>query len=172
MTRMFLTEKKSAFVKLLIEDVTLLQGAKKISINVKFKGGAMHQTSVDRPLRAWEMWTTDQEVIKEIDRLLDTNTASEIAEILNEKGFVSGTGKAFNNQKIKGLIFEYKLNTRYERLKDKGLLTLAEAAARLNVSTNEIKKLKDENSFRTDPKKNVASPPPTPPNPLKHEGEF
>jgi len=139
---------KKRIVRLLIEDVTLLQGAKKISINVKFKGGAMHQTSVDRPLRAWEMWTTDQEVIKEIDRLLDTNTASEIAEILNEKGFVSGTGKPFNNQKIKGLIFEYKLNTRYERLKEKGLFTLAEAAARLNVSANEIKKLKDENRIK------------------------
>jgi len=108
----------------------------------------MHQTSVNRPLRAWEIWTTDPEVIKEIDQLLDTKTASEIAEILNGKGFVSGRGQPFRKKKINELIFQYQLNTRYERLRKKGLLTLTEAAARLNVPTNRIKELKDENRIR------------------------
>lgn len=139
---------KKRIVRLLIEDVTLLQGPEKISINVKLKGGAIHQTVVDRPLRVWEKWTTDQDVIKEIDRLLDTNTASEIAEILNEKGFVLGRGQPFKNKTIKELIFKYQLNTRYERLREKGLLTLTEAAARLNVEANRIKKLKDENKIK------------------------
>ena len=139
---------KKRIVRLLIEDVTLLQGPREISINVMFKGGAIHQTSVNRPLRAWEKWATDPEVIKEIDRLLDTNTASEIAEILNEKGFISGKGQPFSKKKINELIFQYQLNTRYERLRKKGLLTLTEAAARLNVPANKIKQLKDENRIK------------------------
>ncbi len=139
---------KKRIVRLLIEDVTLLQGPKEISINIVFKGGETHQTSVNRPLKAWEIWATAPEVIKEIDRLLDTKTASEIAEILNEKGFVSGKGQPFSKSKINGLISQYKLNTRYERLRKKGLLTAIEAAEQLNVPINRIKELKNENRIK------------------------
>lgn len=139
---------KKRIVRLLIEDVTLLQEDKEISINVLFKGGAIYQTAVNRPLRVWETWTTDPKVIKEIDRLLDTNTASEIAEILNAKGLLSGKGQVFSKKKINGLIYQYQLNTRYERLREKGLLTITEAAEQLNVPINKIKKLKDENRIK------------------------
>ncbi len=136
---------KKRIVRLLIEDVTLLQGSKEISINVRFKGGVTHRTSVDRPLKSWETWLTDPKVIEEIDRLLDTNTATEIAEILNAKGFFTGHGKPFKRQTINSLIYHHHLGTRYERLRKKGLLTLTEVTDRLNITAKEIRSLREEN---------------------------
>jgi hypothetical protein len=44
------------------------------------------------PLNAWQQRATSLEVVKEIDRLLDHNTYSQIATVLNERGLHTGRG--------------------------------------------------------------------------------
>ncbi len=139
---------KKRIVRLLIEDVTLVKGQEEISIKILFKGGATCQTSVDRSKKVCEKWATKSGIIKEIDHLLDSKKTSEIVEILNNKGFVTGKGQMFTKKIINDIIYRYQLETRYDRLRKKGLLTLTEVAALLNISKNKVKELRDENIIK------------------------
>jgi hypothetical protein len=77
--------------------------------------------------------------VSEIDRLLDHHTERQIAARLNERGLTSGEGKPFHPAMVRRLRRHYNLKSRYQRPRDGGLLTLAEIAALLDVSTATIK---------------------------------
>ena len=72
-------------LQLLIEDVTLTKGDA-LHADIRFVGGATHSLDVPLPKSCVELRTTDAEVVKEIDRLIDTYTDGEIADVLNERG--------------------------------------------------------------------------------------
>lgn len=118
---------------LLVEDVTLVKNHEHITVHVRFKGGTAETVCFPRSLKSWEEWTTDPEVVAEIDRLLDSHTNSRIAAILNERWIKSGTGKAFHGNRIAKTRRAYGLKSRYERLRDKGMLTRKELAGKQNV---------------------------------------
>ena len=65
--------------------------------------------------------------------LTDGHTDKEIVEILNQRGALSGCGQRFNSRIIARLRREYQLKSRYDRLREKGLLTLEEMSARLDI---------------------------------------
>jgi hypothetical protein len=77
---------------------------------------------------------TPAEVVTEIDRLLDHHTETELAGILNERGIRSGDGKPFNSRTVARVRRKYQLKPRYDRLREKGLLTIEEMADRLRLS--------------------------------------
>ena len=72
-------------------------------------------------------------MVTEIDRLLDHHTEKEIAGILNERGVRSGDGKAFHSRAVARVRTKYQLKSRYDRLREKGLLTIEEISDRLNA---------------------------------------
>jgi hypothetical protein len=74
------------------------------------------------------------EVVAEIDRLLNHYTENEIAGILNKRGIRSGEGKPFNSRVVARVRRNYQLKSRYDRLREKGLLTIEEMADRLRLS--------------------------------------
>jgi DNA invertase Pin-like site-specific DNA recombinase len=123
---------RKRMVRLLVEDVTLVLEAK-IVANIRFKGGATQTLHLDRPLRAWEVRQTSPEVIDQIDRLLNDCTDAEIAKRLNADGFKSGTGLPFNARLVARARRQYQLKTRYDRLREAGMLTQNEIAARLGI---------------------------------------
>jgi hypothetical protein len=125
---------------LLLEDVTLIKNGKEISVHVRFKGGPDKTLYVPRSLASYQEWTTDPEIVAEIDQLLDLHTNSQVAAILNEKGFTSGTGKAFHGMRIAKTRRAYGLKSRYDRLRDRGLLTRKELACKQQVHQNTITK--------------------------------
>ena len=59
----------------------------------------------------------------------------DIARILTERGFRSGTGKPVDIMMVARVRDHYHLRGRYERLRDRGLLTLAEVAKALQICT-------------------------------------
>ena len=118
---------------LLLDDVTLVKNQEDITVHVQFKGGAAKTLRVQRPLTSWQEWTTDSKVVAEIDRLLDLHTYSQVASILNERGFTSGTGKPFHGNRVSKIRRAYGLKSRYERLRDKGMLTRKELARKQDV---------------------------------------
>ena len=124
--------------RLIIEDVTLLKD-EQITLQVRFKGGTTKTLVLPRLLRSWEKRQTSEKVIKEIDRLLDNNTINEIVKILNEMGYKSGEGKIFTSAILHRLVRSYKIKSRYDRLREKGLYTLEEIAKKFNVSQDTIK---------------------------------
>ena len=124
---------RKRLVRLLLEDVTLIQ-SEEITAHVRFKGGITKTLTLPRPLNYWEGRKTPSEVVTEIDRLLDHHTEKEIAGILNERGVRSGDGKAFHSRAVARVRAKYQLKSRYDRLREKGLLTLEEMADRLKLT--------------------------------------
>jgi hypothetical protein len=106
---------------------------------VRFRGGATATLKVPRALSAWELRQTNPAVIAEIDKLLDNHTEATIANLLNERGFTTGTGKRFSAWTVWRLRAEYQLRTRYDRLRAAGMLDKAEIAKRLGVCPSTIK---------------------------------
>jgi hypothetical protein len=75
----------------------------------------------------------------EVERLLDHHSHEAIANILNPRDLVSGYGKPFAGRMIGCMWFEYGLESHFERLRAKGMLTLDEMAQRLDISTQQLK---------------------------------
>ena len=134
---------RKRIVRLLLEDVTLLKG-EQTDVHVRFKGGTTTTLQVPRPLTSAQRRQTPPEVVAEIDHLIDQYTEGQIARLLNEKGWRSGEGKSFHPIMVHRIRRAYQLKSRFERLREKGWLTIQEMATRLDISTatvNEWRKL-------------------------------
>ena len=105
-----------------------------------FKGGPDKTLRVPRSLASHQGWKTDPEIVAEIDRLLAHHTNGQVASILNKKEVTSGTGKAFHGMRISKTHRAYSLKSRYERLRDRGLLTRKELACKQQIHQNTITK--------------------------------
>lgn len=124
---------RKRMLRLLLADVTLIRNDM-ITVHIRFRGGASKTLTLPRPLTAWEIRTTPAELVAEIDRLTDEHTDKQIVRILNERGKLSGAGRRFNSRVVARLRREYHLKTRYDRLREKGLLTLDEMSQRLGIT--------------------------------------
>jgi hypothetical protein len=129
-------------VRLLVEDVTLLRG-EPIQMHVRFKGGAARSLTLAPPPPAPVLRKTTPAVIEQIDHLLDDYTEEQIASILNAKSFRSGTGQRFRRSLVFRLRKQYKLVDRFTRLRNAGMLTLAEMTQRLSLCSCTVKDWRD-----------------------------
>lgn len=129
---------RKRMIRLLVEDVTMLRD-EQITLHLRFRGGTQRSVILPNPLRSWERWMTDAEVVSKIDELLNTNTFEEIAAILNNAGFRSGKGQRFTSRYVARIQKRYALCSRFDRLRARGMLTLDEMAAVLNVNPKTVK---------------------------------
>ena len=132
-------ERKRMF-DLLVEDVTLVKVLSDgiTTVHVRFKGGRTQTLSNLNPKPACEQIRTPPDVVAIVDELLDNHTCDEIAQIPNRRNIHPGAsaregreGDLFNAKKVVYLVKAYGLRTRYERLRQRGLLTTKEIAERL-----------------------------------------
>jgi hypothetical protein len=126
----------------IIEDVTLIkmpvEGITKI--HVRFKGGTIQTLTTMSPKSSAQQVKTQPGIVELVDKLLDRFIYSEIAELLNQQGYRPG-GSArpgrqdtlFTALRVAYLVQHYGLRSRYDRLRDRGMLTKREASARLNI---------------------------------------
>ena len=91
--------------------------------------------SLDLPLprTCMELRTTDADVVREIDRLIDTYTDGEIADVLNERGVRTVVATPWTGARIGRLRTIYGLADRRTRLLVQGLLSPEDVAARYGV---------------------------------------
>jgi hypothetical protein len=129
---------RKRMIRLLVEDVTMTRG-EQITLHLRFRGGAKRTVTLPNPLRSWEGWMTDAEVVGRIDQLLNTQTFGEIAAALNKSGFRSGKGQRFTPRYIARIQKHYSLPSRFDRLRARGLLTLHEMAKVLSVNPTTVK---------------------------------
>jgi len=126
----------------LIEDVTLIkipaEGTTKI--HVRFKGGKTETLTTQNPKSSAQQVKTHPKVVELVDTLLDNHIYPEIADILNERGIRPGgsarrghANARFTALRVAYLAHEYGLRSRYDRLRDRGMLTREEAASRLGI---------------------------------------
>ena len=128
---------RKRILRLLIEDVTLING-EKIQIHVRLRGGATRSLSVAKPLPIAQIRKTKPEVVAEIDKLLDQHCDREVAEILNQQGRQTWQNAPFNLKKIGHIRRAFNLQCRYNRLRAKGLLTAKEMSVLHGVTTSTI----------------------------------
>ena len=129
---------RKRMIRLLLEDVTLMK-KEQITAQIRFKGGPTKTVELPLPRRLWEICRTPPEVVAEVDRLLDHHTDGQIALILNQRGWRSGRGRAFHGPRVACIRGKYGLKSRYDRLREKGMLTLTEMAQRLGVSPRTVR---------------------------------
>jgi DNA invertase Pin-like site-specific DNA recombinase len=124
---------RKRMARLLIEDVTLTKG-EQLTIQVRFRGGAVRTLISPLPQPSWMIWQTNREVVAEVDRLLEDHTDSRIAAMLNERGWHPGKGGLFTKGIIACIQNHYCLRSRFDRLREAGMLTQQEMANELGVT--------------------------------------
>lgn len=128
---------KKRMLRLLIEDVTLTKGDT-VHVEIRFGGGATRSLDLPLPKSCVELRTTDAAVVEEIDRLIDTYTDKEIAELLNERGVRTVITTPWTAARIGRLRHIYHLKDRRTRLLAQGLLTPEAVAARYDVVVSTV----------------------------------
>jgi hypothetical protein len=128
---------RKRIVRLLIDDVTLIK-AEKITAHVRLSGGATRTLELVRPLPIAQLRKFKPELVAAVDRLLDQHCDREIAEILNCDGWRTWEGKSFNLKKVAFIRGAYKLASRYDRLRGRGMLTTREIAAKFGIAKTTV----------------------------------
>ncbi len=158
--------------RLLLADVTLIKKGE-VKVHVRFKGGATHSLALPLPKPAWKRRRTPQQVVREVDKLLDAHTDREIADILQSRGHRLELGRPFTSQAIAKIRATYSLKSRYDRLRDAGLLTMHEVAERLGVHWSTVKTWRNQGlllAVRFNDKGECLYPDPGPTPPTKQQG--
>jgi len=126
---------RKRLARLLLEDVTLIK-RDQILVHVRFPGGATRTLELPIPTNPK---VTPTSVVSEIDRLLDHHTCQAIADNLNARGFAPGYGRPFHGRMIARIAKDHGWKTRWERLRERGMLTLEEMGTRLGICTDQVK---------------------------------
>jgi DNA invertase Pin-like site-specific DNA recombinase len=130
---------RKRIARLLLTDVTVQRQGDTITAHVRFPAGQHTTLTIPAPKTAAEQRKTPRTVVAAIDELLDHHISGQIAEILNQRGIVSGTGEPFHRKIIDNIIHTYRLRSRRQRLRDAGMLTAAELANQLGIRPATVK---------------------------------
>jgi DNA invertase Pin-like site-specific DNA recombinase len=128
---------RKRMVRLLIEDVTIRKG-EQVQLDVRFRGGMSKTLMLPRPLSYCESHKQNPAMVAEMDRLLDHYNYADVARILNENGFKTGDGLPLTSTAVGYVRKAYGLKSRFDRLREPGMLTMFETARRCGVSTKTI----------------------------------
>ena len=90
---------------------------------------------IDAPLRSYESWTTNPDVIKIIDNAAESEIAEDIAVLLNKRGFRSGKGKPFTPNIVKRIMYANSIPNIKERYLDRGYIISAAKATSMGITT-------------------------------------
>jgi len=126
---------RKRLARLLLEDVTLIK-KDQILVHIRFPGGTTRTIELSVPLSPK---LTPPSVVTEIDRLLDHYTCQAIADNLNSRGFTPGYGQPFHGRMIARIAKDHGLKTRWERLRERGMMTLDEMGKRLGICLDQVK---------------------------------
>ncbi len=129
---------RKRMARLLIDDVTITKTSR-IHLDVRFRGGQATSLDIPIPPPSWQLRQTRPEVLATLDQLLEDHTDAQAAAALNAAGHRSGEGKPFTGRIVLELRRSHHLPSHADRLRARGLLTLAQTASRLGVHTSTIK---------------------------------
>lgn len=109
-------------------------------VHVRFKGGQTETLTTLNPKSSAQQVKTPSATVALVDKLLDDYIYAEIADRLNASGLRPGgsarpgrQNRRFCEKRVAYLVHTYGLRSRYERLRDRGLLTKREMAEHLGI---------------------------------------
>jgi len=132
---------RKRMLRLLIEDVALTR-ADDIRVEVRWRGGATTELHVPIPLNCIEARRTSREALDQIAALARDHTDDQIAEILNERGVRTGTGRPFTGGRVDFLRRSRRIPGYYEHLRRAGLVTGEEIRTRTGISEGVLRRLR------------------------------
>jgi DNA invertase Pin-like site-specific DNA recombinase len=130
---------RKRIARLLLTDVTVTRTRDTITAHIRLPAGQTRTLTLPIPPTAAQLRKTPAAAVTAIDELLDHHTHAQIAGILNDRGLTSGEGRPFHRLIIRNIRDEYGLRSREQRLRDAGMLTLAEMARRLGMPAKTVK---------------------------------
>jgi hypothetical protein len=93
----------------LIKDVCLTRTETTIEMAIRWRTEACTVLNIPRPKRACDARRTDPTALARVRELAAEVTDRQIAEILNQEGFRSGTGRCFTKKMIIWIRYKYKI---------------------------------------------------------------
>ena len=161
---------RKRMVRLLVEDVTLLQ-EEVITAQVRLKGGATQTLTL--PISDGRR--TAPQVIALLDQLLEDYTDAEVAEQLNQRGWRTCEGNPFHARRVLSRPRDYQLKDHGTRLRERGLLSADEAAKAYGVCRGTIMEWGRAGllpTYRTNDRGMVVFPPPDEHAPQKYTRKY
>lgn len=131
---------RKKMLALMIEDVTLVSGAQ-VAVHIRWRGGKTQSIAVDKPRPIALVRKTLPQVVQRIDELLETCTDREVAQRMNELGHRNWRGDVFTTKKVTLVRVTYGLKSRFQRLRERGMLTSRELAQRFGVCPTTVNHL-------------------------------
>ena len=131
----------------LVEDVTLVKRGTDgtTNIHVRFRGGKTETLTTLNPKSSAQQVKTPEEIVALVDELLDDYVYDRIAELLNERGLQPGgtarpgrENDRFTAKRVAYLVNRYRLKSRYDRLRERGLRTKKEIAKQLGIHEHTV----------------------------------
>jgi len=144
------SRERKRMVRLLIEDVTLTKKSG-ITAQIRFKGGTTQIITLPPPPPIHELRKNPAYLVAEVDRLLDNYTHGQIAAILSHKGMRTVDGQPLHRLSIRHIQEAYGLFPRYDRLRNRGMLTLSELSEQLGVTRDTVKVWNQAGLLRSHP---------------------
>ena len=92
---------------------------------------------------------TRPEIVEEIDQLLENHHDSEIVNILNDRGIVTGNALPFTVVAIGRIRRTYQLKDHCTRLRAKGMLRRTEMLKLLDISDITLRRWKNKGLIKT-----------------------
>jgi DNA invertase Pin-like site-specific DNA recombinase len=132
---------RKKMLALMIEDVTLISGAAHVAIHIRWRGGKTQSFTVDKPRPIALVRKTLPHVVQLIDELLESCTDRQVAKRLNELGHHNWRGDPFTLKKVTLVRATYGLKSRFQRLRERGMLTSGELARRFGVCPTTVNHL-------------------------------
>lgn len=139
---------RKRMARLVVQDVTMRK-EDKIYLGIQFRGGAVRELVLPVPKGAFDECKTHSQIVDDIDRMLETHSDHEIATIFNERGWLTGKGLKFDRNRVERIRAMYSLKTRFDRLRERGWLTLQELATRLGVTRGTVQRWADDGRIET-----------------------
>lgn len=131
---------RKKMVALMIEDVTLISGAQE-AVHIRWRDGKTQSLTVTKPKPIALVRKTLPEVVRLIDELLETCTDRQVAQRLNGLGHRNWRGDPFTAKKVRLVRVTYGLKSRFQRLRERGMLTSRELARRFDVCPTTVNHL-------------------------------
>lgn len=115
-----------------------MRKGEQVRLDVRFRGGMSKTLMLPLPLSFCQSHRQDPEMVREMDRLMEDYNYSDTARILNEKGFKTGDGLPLTPIVVGYVRKAYGLKSRFDRLRERGMLTITETARVCGVSGKTI----------------------------------
>jgi hypothetical protein len=93
----------------LIKDVCLTRAETTIGVAIRWRTEACTVLNIPRPVRSCEARRTDPTALARLRALAADTSDSQIARILTQEGFRSGTGRPFTTNIVKQLRYSYSI---------------------------------------------------------------